>query len=62
MVAEPERFPTEVRTTAAGFCYHQGAIFGGSPVVHLVLIVASAMGPETKGRELLADLHEPAIG
>jgi SHS family lactate transporter-like MFS transporter len=24
-----ERFPTEVRATAAGFCYHQGAIFGG---------------------------------
>src|SRR5438045_3241587 len=24
-----ERFPTEVRATAAGFCYHQGAILGG---------------------------------
>src|SRR6267378_7890194 len=24
-----ERFPTEVRTTAGGFVYHQGAIFGG---------------------------------
>ena len=24
-----ERFPTEVRATATGFCYHQGAIFGG---------------------------------
>jgi len=24
-----ERFPTEVRATAAGFCFHQGAIFGG---------------------------------
>jgi SHS family lactate transporter-like MFS transporter len=24
-----ERFPTEVRSTASGFCYHQGAIFGG---------------------------------
>jgi SHS family lactate transporter-like MFS transporter len=24
-----ERFPTEVRATAAGFCYHQGAIFAG---------------------------------
>jgi SHS family lactate transporter-like MFS transporter len=23
-----ERFPTEVRATATGFCYHQGAIFG----------------------------------
>jgi SHS family lactate transporter-like MFS transporter len=25
-----ERFPTEVRGTASGFCYHQGAIFGGA--------------------------------
>src|SRR6201987_5601531 len=24
-----ERFPTEVRSTAAGFCYHQGGIWGG---------------------------------
>ena len=24
-----ERFPTEVRATTGGFCYHQGAIFGG---------------------------------
>ena len=24
-----ERFPTEIRATAAGFCYHQGAIWGG---------------------------------
>jgi hypothetical protein len=24
-----ERFPTEVRATAGGFVYHQGAIFGG---------------------------------
>jgi len=24
-----ERFPTEVRCTAAAFCYHVGAIFGG---------------------------------
>ena len=24
-----ERFPTEVRATAAGFCYHLGAIWGG---------------------------------
>jgi SHS family lactate transporter-like MFS transporter len=78
--------PTEVRATAAGFCYHQDAFFGGSsaPVLAyfaagqatgfvipmmvakiggaLAFIVAVAMGPETKGRELLADLHEPAIG
>ena len=24
-----ERFPTEVRATASGFVYHQGAIWGG---------------------------------
>jgi SHS family lactate transporter-like MFS transporter len=24
-----DRFPTEVRATAGGFGYHQGAIFGG---------------------------------
>ena len=24
-----ERFPTEIRATAAGFVYHQGAIWGG---------------------------------
>jgi SHS family lactate transporter-like MFS transporter len=30
-----ERFPTEVRATAAGFVYHQGAIFGGltAPII-----------------------------
>jgi MFS transporter, SHS family, lactate transporter len=30
-----ERFPTEVRATADGFCYHQDAIWGGlvGPVV-----------------------------
>jgi len=25
-----ERFPTEVRATAAGFCYHQGAVWGAA--------------------------------
>jgi MFS transporter, SHS family, lactate transporter len=25
-----ERFPTEVRATASGFCFHQAAIFGGA--------------------------------
>jgi SHS family lactate transporter-like MFS transporter len=24
-----ERFPTEVRATASGFCYHIGSVFGG---------------------------------
>ncbi len=35
-----ERFPTEVRATAAGFCYHQGAIFGGlvAPVLAYLAI------------------------
>jgi MFS transporter, SHS family, lactate transporter len=30
-----ERFPTEIRATASGFVYHQGAIFGGltAPVI-----------------------------
>jgi MFS transporter, SHS family, lactate transporter len=32
-----ERFPTEVRATAVGFCFHQGAIWGGliSPLLVL---------------------------
>ena len=32
-----ERFPTEVRATASGFCYHQGAIWAGftAPVLAL---------------------------
>ncbi len=75
-----ERFPTEVRATASGFCYHQGAIFGGltAPIITLLavnwhlgfaipmaigtivglvsFIVALALGPETRGKELTADL------
>jgi MFS transporter, SHS family, lactate transporter len=48
-----ERFPTEVRATASGFCYHQGAIWGGfaGPVVtyfainwHLGFAVPMAIG------------------
>jgi len=48
-----ERFPTEVRATAAGFCYHQGAIWGGFvPVVlafcaeyfHLGLVIPMLVG------------------
>jgi MFS transporter, SHS family, lactate transporter len=74
-----ERFPTEVRATASGFCYHQGAIFGGltAPIITLLainmhlgfaipmaigtiggsisFIVALALGPETRGKELTAD-------
>ncbi len=76
-----ERFPTEVRATAGGFCYHQGAIFGGlvAPVItyfavnwHLgfaipmavgtlvglvSFIAALALGPETHGKQLTADLQ-----
>jgi MFS transporter, SHS family, lactate transporter len=75
-----ERFPTEVRATASGFCYHQGAIFGGlvGPLLayfatdwHLgfaipmligttaasaSLILAMLVSPETRGKELVADL------
>ena len=75
-----ERFPTEVRATAAGFCYHQGAIWGGlvAPLLayfatayHIgyaipmlvgtvaaatSFIIAIALGPETKGKEMVADL------
>jgi SHS family lactate transporter-like MFS transporter len=36
-----ERFPTEVRATAAGFCYHQGAIWGGV-VAPILAYVATA--------------------
>src|SRR6202048_4544548 len=48
-----ERFPTEVRATASGFCYHQGAIWGGFvPVVlafcseyfHVGLVVPMLVG------------------
>jgi SHS family lactate transporter-like MFS transporter len=40
-----ERFPTEVRGTASGFCYHQGAIWGGfvAPIL-TVLAVDYHMG------------------
>ena len=75
-----ERFPTEVRATASGFCYHQGAIFGGFVPLVLTylattwnlgfaipmmigttvgcasLIVAVLLSPETRGKELVADV------
>jgi SHS family lactate transporter-like MFS transporter len=75
-----ERFPTEVRATASGFCYHQGAIWGGlsAPIIAYVAntwqlgyaipmmigtivfatsyILALLVGPETKGKELVAEL------
>ena len=75
-----ERFPTEVRATASGFCYHQGAIFGGlvAPILAyfavswqtgfaipmligtvfgaVSFILATLLGPETRGKELVPDL------
>jgi MFS transporter, SHS family, lactate transporter len=75
-----ERFPTEVRATATGFVYHQGAIFGGltlpvitylaatwqtgfalpmllSTVVACISVAAAVFaGPETRGRQLVAEL------
>jgi SHS family lactate transporter-like MFS transporter len=75
-----ERFPTEVRATAAGFCYHQGAIWGGlvGPILAYLatdlglgfaipmligttaglvsFILALLVGPETRGKELVADV------
>jgi MFS transporter, SHS family, lactate transporter len=76
-----ERFPTEVRATASGFVYHQGAIWGGMIAPALtylavemkmgfalpmmigtiaslaVVVIAVALGPETKGKTLTADLE-----
>jgi MFS transporter, SHS family, lactate transporter len=76
-----ERFPTEVRATASGFCYHQGAIWGGlsgpllvgyaashhvalsgpilvTTIVGLVIMIGSVLlGPETKGKVLVAELE-----
>lgn len=75
-----ERFPTQVRATAAGFCYHQGAIWAGfvGPVMAaiaattpggfaypmlvgtvggaIIFVFALLLGPETKGKVLVADL------
>jgi SHS family lactate transporter-like MFS transporter len=40
-----ERFPTEVRATASGFCYHLGSIFGGLvPPVISYFAVEQQMG------------------
>jgi SHS family lactate transporter-like MFS transporter len=35
-----ERFPTEVRATASGFCYHQGAIWAGVSAPVLAIFAA----------------------
>lgn len=39
-----ERFPTEVRATAAGFCYHQGAVWAGFTAPVLALFAAGLAG------------------
>lgn len=76
-----ERFPTEVRATAAGFVYHQGAVWGAAvaplltyfavnqhmgfamPMMYgtvgslIVYVIAVALGPETKGKVMTADLE-----
>jgi MFS transporter, SHS family, lactate transporter len=81
-----ERFPTEVRASAAGFVYHQGAIWGAfvAPLLSyfaverhmgfawpmmvstmaslVVLVVGVALGPETKGKVLTADLEVINLG
>ena len=75
-----ERFPTEIRATAAAFVYHQGAVWGAfvaplltylaidqhmgfaMPMMYatiislVVLIVGVYLGPETKGKVLVAEL------
>ena len=69
-----------MRATAAGFCYHQGAIFGGlvgpvlayfatdwqlgfaipmligTTVAATSLVAAMLVSPETRGKELVADI------
>jgi SHS family lactate transporter-like MFS transporter len=80
-----ERFPTEVRATAAAFCYHFGAVVAGfvTPILTyfavemgmgfampmfvstslglVSFVVAVLLGPETKGKELVADLEIIAV-
>jgi SHS family lactate transporter-like MFS transporter len=76
-----ERFPTEIRATAAAFCYHFGAVVAGfvTPILTyfaveqgmgfampmlvgtcgglISFIISLLLGPETKGKELTADLE-----
>jgi MFS transporter, SHS family, lactate transporter len=78
-----ERFPTEVRATASGFCYHQGAVWAGftAPVLAyfaagqplgfavpmmlsttgaaVVFIFSLVIGPETRGKVLVAEITLP---
>jgi SHS family lactate transporter-like MFS transporter len=76
-----ERFPTEIRATAAAFCYHFGAVVAGfvTPILTwfavqqgmgfakpmligtcgglISFVVALLLGPETRGKKLVADLE-----
>ncbi len=76
-----ERFPTEVRATAAAFCYHQGAIWAGlvAPIITYLatekgmgfatpmmiftsiglvsFVISLLLGPETLGKNMVADLE-----
>jgi SHS family lactate transporter-like MFS transporter len=76
-----ERFPTEVRATASGFIYHQGAVWGAAvaptltyfavnqgmgfatPMMYatigslVVFVIAVFLGPETKGKVMVAELE-----
>jgi SHS family lactate transporter-like MFS transporter len=80
-----ERFPTEVRATAAAFCYHFGAVVAGfvTPILTyfaveqgmgfaipmfvgtslglVSFVVALLFGPETRGKELVADLQIASV-
>ena len=64
----PNGFPTEVRATAGGFCYHQGAIFGGltAPILtffavnmHLGFAIPMLIGTITGCASL--NCRDPAI-
>ncbi len=76
-----ERFPTEVRATASGFIYHQGAVWGAAvaptltyfavnqgmgfatPMMYatigslVVFVISVFLGPETKGKVMVAELE-----
>jgi SHS family lactate transporter-like MFS transporter len=45
-----ERFPTEVRATAAAFCYHQGAIFAGLVAPGLTYVAINKWVTASRGR------------
>src|SRR6516165_8249945 len=55
-----ERFPTEVRATAVGFCYHQGAIWGGL-IAPLLVAYASSRNIALSGPILITTVVGLAI-